>query len=99
MNRSVYNLEVSVALDGFGTERQTFYCSKECIVDFLADNLDELGIAVEFDFAYTLDFVDVVNDVDIVGGDDLRSVSPICLISVIFLGIVGGSDVDTALAA
>ncbi len=40
----------------------------------------------------------MVDDVDIVGGDDLCAVFPVSLVTVVDLGVVGCSDVDTALA-
>ena len=52
---------------------------------------------MEFDFFGSFDTVYVVNDVDVVGSDNLSAVCPICFVAIVFLGVVGGSDVDTAL--
>ena len=68
------------------------------VVDFLADNLNQGGVAVEFDVG-GMNAAHVVDDVYVVRGDNLRAVSPVGLVAVVFLGVVGGSDVHAALAA
>ncbi len=41
----------------------------------------------------------MVNDVDIVGSDDLSAVGPICFVTVVFFRVVGSSDVHATLAS
>ena len=83
----VDNLEVFVACDGLGAQRELLDLLKIYLVDILADNLDFGLVALELDLAHVLDAVHVVDDVDVVGGDDLCAVLPVCLVSVIDLGV------------
>ena len=84
----VDNLEVGVARDHVGAERKLLDSVKESLVDIGADDLDQFGISLELDLADVLDAVDVVDDVNVVRGDNLRAVGPVCLVSVVFLGVV-----------
>ena len=97
VNRGIDNLEVMLALDYLGIEREGLDVGKECGVDFFTDNLDELLVAVELDVLGT-DAAYVIDDVDVVGSDNLRAIFPISLVAVVFLGVVGGGDVHAALA-
>ncbi len=58
------------------------------MIHLFADNLDKLGVPLEFYVGHALDAVHVVDDVHIVGGDNLCAICPVCLIAVIFFGIV-----------
>ena len=68
-------------------------------VRYASSTLDLGFVALEADAPHSLDAANVVDDVDIVGRDDLRSVLPVGLVAVVFLGIVGGGDVYAALAS
>ena len=99
VDRGVYNLEVGVALDHLGVERQSLDIGKELLVHSVADNLDKFRIALELDVLYGFDTVNVVDDIHIVRGDNLCAVAPVCLIAVVLLGVVRSGDVYAALAA
>ena len=95
----VHDLEVVVALDDFRVERETLDGFKERLVDFLADDFNLGGVALHLHFLDALDGLDVGDDVDIVGCDDLRAVAPVGLVAVVLLGVVAGRDVYATLAA
>ena len=88
-----------VALHCVGAELQTLDCSEERLVDLLAYDLDLRLVALEADMLHSLDAVDMIDDIYVVGSDDLRSVLPVGLVAVVFLGIVGGRDIHAALAS
>ena len=74
MDRGVDELEVVILSHGFGAELKALDCGEELLVHFIADD-DDLGlVALKLDFAYALDFVHIVNDVDIMGSDNLSAV-------------------------
>ena len=87
MDRSIDNLEVLVAFDDIGAERESLYLFKINLVDISADNLDFRLVAVKLD-VLAFDIVYVVDDVDIVEGDNLSAVFPVSLIAVVDFRIV-----------
>ena len=99
MDGGVHNLEVGVTLNYLGVEAEAFDFLEEGIIDFFAYNLNLVGVALEFNLVDVGDTVYVINDVYVVRGNNLSTVGPVCLVSVVFLGVVRCSDVDTALAS
>ena len=76
-----------MAFDYIGAERESLYLFKINLVDISADNLDFRLVAVKLD-VLAFDIVYVVDDVDIVGGDNLSAVFPVSLIAVVYFRIV-----------
>ena len=99
VDRRVHDFEVVVAFDYFRVERESLYGCEESLVHLLADDMYLGGVAVEFYFLYVLDAAHVVDDVHIVGSDNLSAVGPVGLVAVVFFGIVAGGDVHAALAS
>ena len=99
MDGGIDNLHVVILLVDLGAERQGVDVLDVGSIHVFADDLDQVGIALELDVAHVLDGVDVVDDVHIVGSDNLCTVIPVGLVAVVYLRIVRGSDVHTALAA
>ena len=98
MDGGVHNLQVVVLLVDLGAERQGVNLFDVLRVDVLADNLNQHRVAIKLDFAHTGNGVDVLDDVHIVGRDNLCAVVPVGLVAVIFLGIVRSGDIHTTLA-
>ena len=88
-----------MARDGFRAEGKAFDGIQECFVDIFSDNLYLGGVACELDVVDRCYTVYVVDDVYIVGRYNLCAVGPVCLVAVVFLGVMGGGDVDSALAS
>ena len=97
--RGVDDFEVVVTLDDFGVQGEALDCSQEGFVDVGTDVLYQLGIALELDVTYIGDFVDVVDDIDIVRSKYLCAVSPVGFVSVVFFRVVGCGNVYAALAS
>ena len=98
MNWGVDNLQVLVAYNDIGSDRKSVYLVKESLVNLLADYLNECRIACELDIL-DLDALDVLYCVNIVWREHLCTIVPVCLVAIVLLWIVAGSDVHTALAA
>ena len=68
------------------------------LIHFLADNLNQVLVAVELDVGHR-HLVHLFDNGSIVRSEHLRTVIPISLVAVVFSGVVAGCNVDTALAA
>ena len=99
VDRRIDNLQIAMFSDSLGAEGKAFDLGEERIVDLLADDLDFVGVGGELDLFHSADAVHMVDDVDIVGIDDLGAVFPVSLVAVIFFGVVGSGYIDTALAS
>ncbi len=95
----VDDFEVVMALDDFRVQREALDGGQEGFIDVSSDVLYQFGIAFELDVAYIGDFVDVVDDVDIMWGKYLCTIGPVSLVSVVFFGIMRCGNVDAALAS
>ena len=84
----VDDFEVVMALDDFRVQREALDGGQEGFIDVSSDVLYQFGIAFELDVAYIGDFVDVVDDVDIMWGKYLCAIGPVSLVSVVFFGIM-----------
>ena len=97
MKRSIHNAEVFLATDDFGVDRDGVNHVQINLIHFLADNLNQVLVAVELDVGHR-HLIHLVYDGCIVRSEHLRTVIPISLVAVVFSGVVAGCNVDTALA-
>ena len=97
MKRSIHNAEVFLATDDFGVDRDGVNHVQINLIHFLADNLNQVLVAVELDVGHR-HLVHLFDNGSIVRSKHLRTVIPISLVAVVFSGIVAGGNVDTALA-
>ena len=97
VDRGVDNLQIGEFLNNVGAELKTLDVGEECVVDIGAYDLDKIFVALELDVSHVFNSVDMIDYIGVVGSDNLRAVSPVGLIAVIFTGIVAGGDVDAAL--
>ena len=95
VNRSVDDFEVVMTFDGFGAKRERFDFLEVDAVDVFADDLDFRLVAIEFDFAYAFNFVDIFDCVNVVRSNHLCAVVPIGFIAVIFFGIMACGNHDS----
>jgi hypothetical protein len=96
--RGVNYLDVLVLDDVFLTECQRLHLVQVDLVEVFAEHLDEVGVALELDVR---DFHcgSLLDDIDVVGRHYLCAVVPICLVAVVFLGVVGCRNHHAAVAA
>ena len=97
MKRSIHNAEVFLATDDFGVDGNGMNHVQINLIHFLADNLNQVLVAVELDVVHS-HLIHLVYDGCIVRSEHLRTVIPISLVAVVFSGVVAGCNVDTALA-
>ena len=88
VDRGVDNLEVVIFFVYLRAERKLLDCIEIILVHLVSDDLDQFGIAFEFNVGDALDAVHMIYDVDIVRSNDLRTVGPVCLVAVVFFRIV-----------
>ena len=96
--RSIDNLDVLVLNDVVLAEREGLHFVQINLVEVFAEFLDEVGVALELDVR---DFHCgcLLDDIDVVGRHYLCAVVPICLVAVVFLGVVGCRNHHAAVAA
>ena len=97
MKRSIHNAEVFLATDDFGVDGDGMNHVQINLIHFLADNLNQVLVAVELDVVHR-HLVHLVDNGRVVRSEHLRTVIPISLVAIVFSGVVAGCDVDTALA-
>ena len=71
----------------------------EAVVHLGSDHLDERWIALPLHLVNVCDALHLIDDCLVVRGDDLSTVAPEDLVTVVLLGIVRGSHHDATLAA
>ena len=98
MKRSIHNAEVFLATDDFGVDGDGVNHVQINLIHFLADNLNQVLVAVELDVGHR-HLVHLVYDGRVVRSEHLRTVIPISFVAVVFSGVVAGCDVDTTLTA
>ena len=98
VNRSINNLHVFVAGDCFRINRNCLHHVQINFVYIFTDNLNQIRIALEFDISSRGNSVYFVDDTFIVRSQYLRTVIPVCFVTIIFLRVVRSSQDDTALA-
>ena len=98
VNGRINDFQVVVTLDGVRRQGNGLDLADKGVVDFFSDDLDEVLVAFKPDIL-CLDQIDFVDDIGVVGRNDLGAIVPVCLVSVVFFGIVGGGQDDTALTS
>ena len=98
MHGAVNNVEVFLAKDDVLVNHGFLDGSHVVEVHLAADNLDEVGVALEF---HILDFnlVHLVDDARVVRREHLCAILPISLVAIVFLRVVAGRHVHTCLCA
>ena len=86
-----------VALNQSGIYADTLNCIQIGFVNLLAYYLDQVWITLELDIGH-LNLGNLIDDTCIMRSQHLCAVLPVCLVAVVFTGIVAGSHVYATLA-
>ena len=95
----VDNLHIVIFSHCLGRERKAFDTLEIDVVELLTNNLNVLLIKTANNLIYRGDFVYFLDNVFVVGCNNLRAILPICLIAIVLAGVVRGSHHYTTLAA
>ena len=83
----------------FRIKTQSMNVGKILIIDIFTDRLYERFIGIEFYLVDRSYRVDIFDGLHVVRSNHLSAIAPICLITVVFLGVMAGCHHDTALTS
>ena len=98
VHRRIDDLHIVVLCNCLGSHRQTLNACQIDFVELLTQNGDILGVLTKLDLVDRGDLLNLSNDILVVRGSYLRTISPICLVAIVLLGIVRRRYNNTALA-
>ena len=88
VNRRIHDLHVMMPRNRVGRQRNSLQVRDVLLIDLLTDQFDQFLLSFEPDIGRVADFIDFGNRVFVVRSNHLRSIVPICLVTVIFLRIM-----------
>ena len=98
VNRSINDLHILMTGDSFRINRNCLHHIEVNLVNIFTDDLNQIRVPLELDISSGSDIIHFINDTSIVRSQYLRTVIPVCFVTVVFFRIVRSSQNDTALA-
>ena len=87
MHGTINDVEVLLAKDNVLVYHSFLNCHHVVVVHFATDNLNQVGIGFEL-YVFELHLVHLVNDTLVVWCQHLSAIAPVCLVAIVFLGVV-----------
>ena len=98
VQRSIDDVQVLLAVDDLLVNHGFLHGLQVIPVHFAADDLDEVGVALELHVFY-LHLVHLIDDTRVVGCQHLCAVFPVSLVAIVLFRVVGGGDVHAGLSS
>ena len=84
--------------DSFRINRNCLHHIEVNLVNIFTDDLNQIRVPLELDISSGSDIIHFINDTSIVRSQYLRTIIPVCFVTVVFFRIVRSSQDNTALA-
>ena len=98
MDRREHNFQILIASNTIRRKEKSFQFFEIYTIHIFPDNLDKFRTSLKLNLFRAFDFLYLIDYINIVWSNNLRTIIPICFVAIIFFRVVRSSKNNTTLA-